>query len=205
MELTDVERATLRLILDMLEADPNAVASTAAINRILGPTWRGRIAERSAEYVNANQVAAAGGAVLSSSAQNYWDEAKAVLRYGRLALAKGSRKAEKALSLKCEALDESFAAQVPQQEQGMFLISRHVFTHDAKDWDERWAWTVDHEFPLLRRELVSGAIVIANPLREAQIDVLAEALAPPAPPSASSSPNEVSPGQRLRDLVRRLE
>lgn len=203
MELTEVERATLSLALSALESDPDATLPTAAINNILGLEWKGRIAEQRSVYVDANKASMSNAALLSSGAQDYWNEARRVLAYGRLVLSMGSRKAEKTLSRKCEALDESFPARVPDREKSMFLISRHVFTLDPDDYDDRWAWTIDGEFPLLRREFLTGCTVVANPLREAQMDILAEVLAPAtaiAPPTASSSS-----GSQLRDLVRRLE
>ena len=197
MILTEVERATLRLALAALEEDVTATLPMATLNAILGRDWASRVTERRAEFVKANRSMSGGSSLLSASAQNYWADARSVLAYGRLVLSMGSRKAEKVLSSKCEALDESFSARVHPSERGCFLI------HDlnGSNWDDRWHACVDFNFPILRVELM-GQTVVANPLREAQMEGLAEVLSPPIVDAPFTSSSSVS-RKHLIELARR--
>lgn len=172
MAITPEQRETISVALDRLYADPAFELPIAAIRQILDRTWEKRVLAQRAEYVAANKMAANPAAMLSGSARDWWEEARQALAYGRLALSRGSRASEKALSRKCEKLDESFEARVPVQERGMFKF--HDLT-DGPGWDDRWHCCMDFNFPLLREEFCSGPM-FTNPMREAQISVLNDAL-----------------------------
>lgn len=168
MDLTEVQIAGLALALGTLDAKPEYKNPLSLIRRIGGPEVVGEIKEVLAEYKAANLISLSGGvALLSASAADYWQEARGVLSYGRLVLSMGSRKSEKTLGRKCEALDESFEARVAPNERGMFLI--HEL--EGGNWDDRWHACIDFNFPLLRRDL-GGATAYANPMSEAQRAVI---------------------------------
>ena len=201
MTLNPVQRATLRIALSALEDNPDADLPTSDINAIIGPTWAAEIAARKSNYMEANAAASSLTGLLSSSAMDYWREARSVLSYGRLALSMGSRKAELALSRKCEALEESFSQRVAPSEQGKFLI------HDisGSNWDDRWHNCVDFYFPILRGELL-GQTVVANPLRAAQCEVLADILRPDLndPANIAEAARLREAGKKLRNFMERL-
>lgn len=201
MTLTEVELATLQIALTALENDPDAKLPTTTINAIIGAEWAAEIVNRRKSFIEANKAAASGTGLLSGSAQDYWREARSVLSYGRLALSMGSRKAEVTLSRKCEALDESFLQRVPLSEQGFFLI--HDI--DGGNWDDRWHCCVDFYFPILRPELV-GRTIMANPSRDALLEVLTEILRPAlgGAPSLAEADKLRQAGKKVRDLLDRL-
>lgn len=168
MDLTEVQIAGLTRALGTLDAEPDYQHPLSLIRRIGGPEVVAEIKDVAAEYKAANLVSLTSGVtLLSASAADYWHEARGVLSYGRLVLSMGSRKAEKVLGRKCEALDESFEARVAPNERGMFLI--HEL--EGGNWDDRWHACIDFNFPLLRRDL-GGATAYKNPMSEAQRTVL---------------------------------
>lgn len=169
--MTDEQRDLLTAALEHLRSNAAEVFSIAAIREIMGQDGVNRVKERRGEYVAANKAASDLGSMLSADARGWWTEAQQTLAYGRLALSKGSRRAEKALSRMCEKMEESFEARVSVRERGMFKIHNL----DGTEWDDRWHYCVDHSFPLLRDEVAAGPL-IANTMREAQISVLSETL-----------------------------
>lgn len=166
MELTNFQAAGVKLLIKKLMDDPSYAHPMPVIKRLAGTVIAERIREERASLLEYNKLAKSNVPALSATAMDYWAEARAVLTYGRLALSQGSRTAERTLSRKCEALEESFAHRVPDQEKGHFLIHD---INDGKSWDDRWHCCVDYNFPLLRD---NHAPVISNVMREAQISIL---------------------------------
>lgn len=173
MEMTDVQRALFQRAIESLLTDPDYAHPLPQIARLCGGEAMNDIKLRQKMYAGANaEVTNSGSALLSPEASLYWKEAQRVLAYSRLVLVRGSRSAEKALSLKCETLEESFASRVPDHEKGKFLV------HDPESpdrWDDRWHSCIDGNFPLLRADL-QKAPTIRNPLGRAQLEVLREML-----------------------------
>lgn len=169
MELTNFQAAGVKLLLKKLMEDSDYAHPVPVIKRMAGAAIAERIREEHASLVNYNKMAKSNIPPLSADAMDYWSEARSVLAYGRLALSQGSRAAEKALSRKCEALDESFARRVPDSEKGHFLIY-DINDVGGKSWDDRWHFCVDGNFPLLRDQ---GSIaIIPDVMREAQLNIL---------------------------------
>lgn len=204
MKLTEVQVAGLAQALATLEATPDWKLPMSIIRRNGGDEVVDAINRLHGEYVNANKAATSPTAFLSASSVDYWQEARKVLAYGRLALSMGSRSAEKQLGKKCEALDESFDARVPDEEKGAFQI------HDINDpstWDDRWHNCVDFNFPLLRESMLGGVPVIDSPMRQAQLDVLSGIVHPIivlADPEEESARSErvAALSERLKSIVR---
>ena len=197
MELDEVQIAGLARALATLEAIPDYEHPMALLRRLGGSEVVEAINILRTEYVAANKVAKSGGvALLSADAAEYWQEAQGVLAYGRLVMSMGSRAAEKALSRKCEALEESFTARVPLTEQGRFLV------HDINggNWDDRWHSTVDFSFPLLRPDL-GGGLAYQQPMAEAQRTVLS-AIVRPVPDAQVQQANVERRSNYLRELAR---
>jgi hypothetical protein len=169
MNLTDFQTAGVKLLLRKLEGDPAYVHPMTVIRRLAGPDIAKSIKEERAALVDYNKMVKSNAPLLSTSAMDYWTEARSVLAYGKLALSRGARAAEQSLSRKCEALEESFAHRVPDREKGHFLIY-DINDMSGENWDDRWHSCVDFNFPILRDQGSSGTI--ANTMREAQITVL---------------------------------
>lgn len=169
MELTDFQAAGVKLLLKKLMEDPDYAHPVPAIKRLAGAAIAELIKEERASLANYNKIAKSNIPALSADAMDYWTEARSVLAYGRLAMSQGSRAAEKALSRKCEALEESFASRVPDSEKGHFLIY-DINDLNGKSWDDRWHFCVDGNFPLLRDQ--GSLAIISDVMREAQLNVL---------------------------------
>lgn len=172
--MNEYQLTAAAMLLVRLEAMPDRSHSAATLNGLLAPETVARIRRREAEFRDFNSSLRSDAGMLSGDAADYWNECKRMLAYGRLTHARGDRAMERALSVRCEKLDEGFAARVPRSEQGMFLI--HEL--DGSNWDDRWHACMDHCPPILRPEFVSGAVPI-DARREAQIEVLTDLVAPP--------------------------
>jgi len=173
--LDNVQRAAIERALNKLNSSPNYSHTMAIIERVAGKAAAMEVAALTAEYRGANAEAKLQSrALLSAEAADYWQEAQGLLAQGRLVLSKGSREAEKAFSHKCEQLNESFAERVPEHEQRMFVIHdvQTEWRHGADGYDDRWAATIDHPFPLLNPSF-NDCLPVKNPVGEAQRVVLA--------------------------------
>ncbi|WP_130752418.1 hypothetical protein [Sphingobium xenophagum] len=168
--MAEFQEARARMLLRKLVADENYTHPMSVIRRVAGQEIADRITAERDNLANYNKVAKANVPALSADAMHYWTEAQSVLAYGRLALSQGSRTAERALSRKCEALDESFANRVPDREKGHFLMY-DIHDLDGKNWDDRWLSCIDFYFPLLRE--IGTSATITNTMRVAQINILA--------------------------------
>lgn len=169
--LDDVQRAAIELALDTLDAQPDYRHSSALIIRIAGNEVAAQVAGLATEYREANKAAKEqSGALLSAEAADYWQEAQGVLRYAKVVQAGNDRdfKKEKTLSRKCERLEESFAARVPDFDKPKF-VQFDPQSLDAQD--ERWNWCVDGNFPLLHEQF-RETMPFRNPVGEAQRTVL---------------------------------
>lgn len=171
--MNELQLAAARLMLRALERAPDQSITAANLKSCLTHGVIQRVVDREAEYRSFNKDMNSNGACLSADAAAYWSDAEKMLRAGTLAHALGSRRREKAVSLACERLNESFAARVPVADRGKFLV------HDLDDpnaWDDRWHACVDFLPPLLRPEFIE-APRIENARARAQFDVLSELLA----------------------------
>lgn len=176
MELTNVQRALLQRAVQTLLDQPEYAHPLKALAELSSRDVTDEIKRRRGMYVSANrEVEELGPALLSPEAALYWKEAQRVLAHGNLVLARGSRKMEKSHSRACEALEERFDERVPNSDKPKFV--RYDLNRPDL-WDDRWHACVDWYFPLLRQDLQT-AKVIANPMGQAQLDVLRELLAEP--------------------------
>ena len=198
--LDNVQRAAIERALNKLNSSPNYSHKMAIIERVAGKAAAKEVADLTAEYRDANDQAKLHGcAMLSGEAADYWQEAQGVLSYGRLALSMGSRAAEKALSRRCELLEESFAERVPEHEQRKFVIYdvQAEWQNGAEGYDNRWDWTQDFRFPLLSPQF-TDSLPVRNPVGEAQRVVLAGLLDPPAPAEQAANVS------RLESMLARI-
>lgn len=193
--LNDVQRVAIQRALNTLASKPDYHHPAALIARIAGQKAVAEVAKLKSEFVAANKAAKDhGGAMLSASAADYWQEAQAALAYGRMVMANPSRGREIALSKKCEDLLAGFDGRVPDSEKGKFV---QYVDGDAGSWDDRWHATVDFFFPLLSSSFVTS-VPIKNPQSEAQCIVLTGLL---DVPSEADRARNVS---RLSDVLDRL-
>jgi len=169
--LSDVRRAAIERALKTLEAKPKYVHPMALITRVAGDDAAKEVTELAKEYREANKDAKEnGGALLSDEAADYWQEAQGVLRYAKIALAGNDPnfRKEKSLARKCERLEESFDARVPDSDKRKFV---QYDPQSLEAQDDRWNWTVDGVFPLLSPQF-NESVPVENPVGEAQRVVL---------------------------------
>ena len=196
--MNDLQRASARVMLCALTDHPEVTFNLADVRRQLGGDVADKVKERADEYRQFNRDMKAGGGDLSPDAAGFWTDTKKMLAFGNRVHADGWRGAAATkLTRMCERLEESFEARVPDVEKGKFIVYDPK-RMDGGNWDERWHACRDWKPPLLREELIEGK-PLANPRRQALIEVLTGIVEPPA----ITDPGTSSRGAVLRAMVRR--